>query len=68
MEAHGQYQLLTQLVTEKHLLPWLLPAAWCSRLLTSSREVRRSQNNNAAEALKIGSERIELMKEYGILK
>ncbi len=48
--------------------PWLLSAAWCSRLLTYSREVRHSRNNNAAEALKIGSERIELMKEYGILE
>ncbi len=48
--------------------PWLLPAAWCSRLWTYSREARHSQNNNAADALRIGSERIELLKEYGILK
>ena len=48
--------------------PWLLPAAWASRLLHYFKETRGSDNNNAAEALKIGSERIELMKEYGILK
>ena len=48
--------------------PWLLPVAWISRLLTYSHEIRNSENNNAADALKIGSARIELMKEYGILK
>lgn len=57
----GRYPYL-----KKH--PYLLPVAWCSRLWTYSRETRHSPNNNAADAVKIGSERIELMKEYGILK
>ena len=48
--------------------PWLLPVAWCSRLWTYSRETRNSRNNNAADALKIGSERIELLKTYDILR
>ena len=48
--------------------PWLLPAAWCSRLWTYSRETRNSPNNHAADALKIGSKRIELLREYGILE
>lgn len=48
--------------------PWLLPAAWASRLMHYFKETRNADNNNAADALKIGSERIELMKEYGILK
>lgn len=60
-KLEGRYPYL-----KKH--PWLLPVAWCSRLLTYSKETRNSKDNNAAEALKIGSERIELMKEYGILK
>lgn len=60
-KLEGRYPYL-----KKH--PYLLPVAWCSRLWTYSRETRNSQNNNAADALKIGSERIELMKEYGILK
>lgn len=47
--------------------PYLLPAAWINRLWVYFRETRRSPNNNAADALKIGSERIELMKVYGIL-
>ena len=51
---------------KKH--PYLLPAAWCSRLLTYFREVRHSNDNNAAGALKVGSERIGLLQEYGILK
>lgn len=57
----GRYPYL-----KKH--PWLLPVAWISRLWTYFRETRNSTNNNAADALKIGSERIELMREYGILK
>lgn len=60
-KLEGRYPYL-----KKH--PYLLPVAWCSRLWTYSRETKNAQNNNAAEALKIGSERIELMKEYGILK
>lgn len=51
---------------KKH--PYFLPIAWCSRLWKYSKETKRNQNNNAAEALKIGNERINLMKEYGILK
>lgn len=47
--------------------PWLLPVAWISRLWTYFRETRRARDNNAADALKIGNERIELMKEYGII-
>ena len=48
--------------------PWLLPAAWCQRMADYLKETHRSQNNSAAQALKIGSERIELMKTYGIIK
>ena len=48
--------------------PWLLPAAWASRLLHYFKETRSTDNNNAAASMRIASERIELMKEYGILK
>jgi hypothetical protein len=51
---------------KKH--PYLLPAAWCSRLVHYARESSQSEDNNASEALRIGSERVELMKTYGILK
>lgn len=46
--------------------PYLVPVAWCSRLWAYTR--RTDRNNNATQALKIGNERVELMKIYGILK
>lgn len=46
--------------------PWLLPAAWGSRLLTYLGETRRT-DSSAADALKIGAERLELLRHYGIL-
>ena len=51
---------------KKH--PYLLPVAWCSRLWNYGKETRHSQNNTAADALKIGSQRVELMKIYGIIE
>ena len=48
--------------------PWLLPVAWISRLWEYFRETGRSKDNSAAEALKIGTERIGLMKVYGIIR
>ena len=59
-KIEGRYPYL-----KKH--PYLLPVAWCSRLWTYSREIRHSRDSNAADALRIGNERIELMKAYGIL-
>ena len=50
---------------KKH--PYLLPVAWCSRIITYSGEVRRSGDSDAAEALKIGNARIALLKTYDIL-
>jgi hypothetical protein len=48
--------------------PYLLPVAWCSRLLQYGKESRATQDNNATDALKIGIQRVELMKLYGILE
>ena len=48
--------------------PWLLPVAWCSRLAAYGRETKRLRSNSAADALKLGSERVALLKQYGILK
>jgi hypothetical protein len=59
-KLEGRYPYL-----KKH--PYLLPVAWCSRLWSYGKEIRR-KDNNASDALKIGSERIELMKYYGILE
>ena len=60
-KLEGRYPYL-----KKH--PYLLPVAWCSRLWKYRSERRHSTNNNAADALKIGAERLELMKLYGILE
>ncbi len=47
---------------------WLLPLAWGQRLWNYSRETRNTEDNSAAAALKIGADRVELMKHYGILR
>ena len=47
---------------------YLLPLAWADRILRYSREaVAGDSGNNAAESLKIGNQRIELLKLYGII-
>lgn len=48
--------------------PYLLPVAWTSRLLKYHKETSRTSGNDAAESIRIGNERIELMKQYGIIK
>lgn len=48
--------------------PWLLPVAWAGRILRYGKEIRHSSDNSAEEALKIGSERVALLKEYGIIR
>lgn len=46
---------------KKH--PWLLPAAWVSRILHY-----RGGSTAASQALKTGAQRVELMKQYGIIE
>jgi hypothetical protein len=45
----------------------LLPVAWTQRLWQYLRETRRTKDNSAADALKLGQQRISLLKEYGII-
>ena len=47
--------------------PWLLPAAWASRIGTYCQEVLTTRDSSAAETLEIGRQRLELLKQYGIL-
>lgn len=47
--------------------PWLLPVAWIDRILKYRKESANGENNNAAESIRIGNERVELMREYGII-
>ena len=48
--------------------PYLLPAAWASRLIHYQKELQQASGNDAAESIRIGNQRIELMKEYGIIE
>lgn len=48
--------------------PYLLPAAWISRILKYRKEISSGTNNDAAESIQIANQRIELMKQYGIIK
>lgn len=48
--------------------PYLLPLAWVSRILRYRKETKNMSNNQAAEAVKIGNQRIELLKQYGIIE
>ena len=47
--------------------PYLLPVAWGERLVKYCGEVGKSDKNRAMDAVKIGNQRIELLKKYGIL-
>ena len=48
--------------------PYLLPAAWTSRLVQYWKETRAISGNDAGESIKIGNQRIDLLKQYGIIK
>lgn len=48
--------------------PYLLPKAWVERLLKYRKETKQTSDNQAADAVKIGSQRIALLKQYDIIK
>ena len=60
-KLEGRYPYL-----KKH--PILLPIAWTDRILKYRKETVAGGDNAAADSVKIGNQRIELMKEYGIIK
>ena len=48
--------------------PYLLPVAWTDRIVKYRRETAAGGiGNNAAESIRIGNERIGLLKQYGII-
>lgn len=48
--------------------PFLLPVAWVSRIVKYGKETMgKSSDNNAMESLKIGNQRVELLKKYKIM-
>lgn len=60
-KLEGRYPYL-----KKH--PYLVPVAWTDRILKYRKETKKMANNDAAEALKIGSQRVELLRTYGIIE
>lgn len=49
--------------------PYLLPVAWADRIMQYCRETAESASgNSAAESIRIGNERIKLLKYYGIIR
>ena len=50
-------------------MPFLLPITWIQRVWIYKKETAGNQeSNNAADSIKIGNERVELMRKYGIIK
>ncbi|HBI64592.1 MAG TPA: hypothetical protein DDX51_05695 [Clostridiales bacterium] len=60
-KLEGRYPYL-----KKHA--FLLPVAWADRIWKYRKETHNSTGNNAGESIQIGSQRIELMRKYGILE
>lgn len=48
--------------------PFLLPAAWVNRILKYRKETAGAVDNTAADSIRIGNQRVELLKEYGIIE
>lgn len=47
--------------------PYLLPVAWMQRIAHYASEKKTGTDNSASGSIKLGKERIELMKRYGIM-
>lgn len=60
-DLEGRYPCL-----KKH--PYLLPIVWINRILKYKKEISQITDNDAASSIQIGTQRIELMKKYGIIK
>lgn len=61
-DLSGRYPYLKQ-------KPYLLPAAWVNRIVKYSRETAKNvSGNSAAVSIRIGNQRIELLKQYGIIE
>ena len=60
-KLEGQYTYLKK-------QPYLLPVAWGERVVKYCKETVKVEDNNAIDAMKIGSQRILLLEKYGILE
>ena len=48
--------------------PYLLPIAWMSRVVKYGQEMKGYKKSSPSKSIEIGNRRIELMKEYGVIK
>lgn len=48
--------------------PYLLPKAWASRGLTYLIETKTTKDNSSLQAVKLGRSRVDLLKEYKVIK
>ncbi len=48
--------------------PWLLPVAWASRVGTYFKERGKYGEQSPAASLRIGKERVKLLKSYGVIE
>ena len=46
---------------------YLLPVAWAERIVKYGKESAGAADNNPGDSIRIGSERVELLKKYGVL-
>ena len=60
-ELEGRYPYLKD-------KPMLLPVAWTDRLVNYYLELAKSRANSPAESIRIGNERIDLLKQYEVLE
>ena len=48
--------------------PYLLPAAWISRMVHYGKELKSDSNSRASEAIQIGNRRLRLLRQYGVIR
>lgn len=60
VDMKGQYTYL-------ETFPFLLPVAWASRIVKYQKETLQDRSSKPTESIKIGNQRIELLKQYGII-
>lgn len=48
--------------------PYLLPVAWSERIINYHKELKSMDDNSAVDTVKIGNQRIDLLKQYGIIE
>ena len=76
-KKHGSGILRTAFPSAKYLSgryhylkekPYLLPVAWADRILKYRKRAANASGSSTAESIRIGNERIELLKQYGIIR